>query len=425
MSSLENFYAEMERCSNCSYCKWIPFDKMKSHRFAYGCPSIAYNNFNTYSARGRYAMARSLYTKQSEVTDQVVDAVFQCQTCGSCDVSCKICRFNLEPLQMMHALRSTLVEDGKIVPAHQKCIDFLKKESNMMMKSKAERGDWAKGLNVKKLGEGSADVLFHAGCRYSYDKDLQGAARAAVTVLKDAGVDVGILGGDEMCCGARAYQMGFEKDFEDAAKKVIEKFKALGVKKIVVSCANCYHAFKRLYPKLGAQFEILHTAEYLEKLINEGKIKFKGKVPLKVTYHDPCHLGRQGEPYVAWDGKEIKIRKQIVAYDPPKPRYNGSKGIYDAPRNVLKSIPGVELVEMERIKEYAWCCGGGGGTREAFPEFSAWTAGERLEEAKATGADAIVSACGTCERNFMDAASAVGDKIKVLDIAQIVQQAMA
>ncbi len=142
-----------------------------------------------------------------------------------------------------------------------------------------------------------------------------------------------------------------------------------------------------------------------------------------MTYHDPCRLGRQGEPYVPWDGKEIKIRNQICAYDPPKPRNNGAKGVYDAPREVLKSIPGVELVEMERIREYAWCCGGGGGVREAYPEFSHWTATERIEEAKATGAEAIVTACSGCERNFMDAAKAADEKIKVFDIAQLVRQA--
>ena len=114
-----------------------------------------------------------------------------------------------------------------------------------------------------------------------------------------------------------------------------------------------------------------------------------------------------------------------MAYDPPKPRNNGANGVYDAPRDVLRSIPGIELVEMERIREYAWCCGAGGGAREAYPEYSKWTATERIEEAKATGAEAIVSACGSCERNFIDAASAAGEKIKVFDIAQIVRRAMA
>jgi Fe-S oxidoreductase len=164
--------------------------------------------------------------------------------------------------------------------------------------------------------------------------------------------------------------------------------------------------------------------QYLDRLIKEGNLKFTKTVPRRVTYHDPCHLGRQGEPYVPWQGQEKKIFKQVVVYEPRKPRYNGAWGVYAPPRDVLKAIPGVELVEMERIKEYAWCCGAGGGSREAYPEFSGWTAAERIEEAKSTGAEAIVSACGWCERNFIDAVTATGDKLKVFDIIDLVKQAI-
>ena len=193
------------------------------------------------------------------------------------------------------------------------------------------------------------------------------------------------------------------RNLPKSAEINIEAWTKAGVKTVVTSCSDCYHAFKRLYPKLGSKFEVLHTVEFIDHLIKEGKIKFTKTVPMTVTYHDPCHLGRQGEPYVPWEGEEKKIRNQIVVYEPRKPRYNGAWGVYDPPRNVLKSIPGLELVEMERIREYAWCCGAGGGVREAYPDFANWTATERIEEAKSTGAEAIVSACPWCERNFMDA----------------------
>ena len=125
-----------------------------------------------------------------------------------------------------------------------------------------------------------------------------------------------------------------------------------------------------------------------------------------------------------WEGREKKIYNQIVVYEPRKPRYNGAWGVYDPPRNILKAIPGIELVEMERKREYAWCCGAGGGAREAFPEFSAWTAEERIIEALSTGAEAIVSACGWCERNFLDSVESSGEKIKVLDIMDLLQKAI-
>ena len=145
---------------------------------------------------------------------------------------------------------------------------------------------------------------------------------------------------------------------------------------------------------------------------------------MKVTYHDPCHLGRLGEPYIPWKGREKKIFGQMVVHEPKKPRYNGAWGIYDPPRDILKSIPGLELVEMERIREYAWCCGAGGGVLEGYPDFSSWTAFERIDEAKATGAEAIVSACGWCERNFVDAINGNGQEMQVYDIAELVQQAI-
>jgi Fe-S oxidoreductase len=145
---------------------------------------------------------------------------------------------------------------------------------------------------------------------------------------------------------------------------------------------------------------------------------------MTVTYHDPCHLGRQGEPYVAWEGAEKKIRGQIVVYEPRRPRNNGAWGIYDPPREILRSIPGVRLVEMERIREYSWCCGAGGGVREAYPEYSRWTASERVSEARASGAEALATACPWCERNFLDSIEASGNAMKVFDVLDLVQMAL-
>jgi len=422
--ALEDYKPDMERCSQCSYCKWVPQDQIKSQRFAKGCPSVAYNNFNAFSARGRFAVALSLLNKQSDYTDTVKDIVFKCNTCGACVVADKICRYNLEPLEMMHELRFRLVEDEQTLPEHLKTIENLRKQGNLTGEPKASRGDWAEGLSIKNISTEKAEVLFHAGCRFSYDKDLSESARAAVTILKNAGVDIGIMGKDESCCGGRVYDMGYKDEFLKLAEKTVKAWTAAGVKTVVTSCADCFHAFSRLYPPLGARFEIIHTVQYIDRLIKEGKIKFTKKVPLRVTYHDPCHLGRQGEPYVPWEGKEKKIFKQVIVYEPRKPRYNGAWGVYDAPRDILNAIPGVELVEMERIKEYAWCCGAGGGAREAYPDFSGWTAAERIEEAKTTGAAAIVSACGWCERNFIDSIGKTGDKMKVYDIIDLVKQAL-
>lgn len=422
--ALEDYKPDMERCSQCSYCKWIPFDHIKSRRFARGCPSIAYNNFNSYSARGRFAVALSLLNGESGYTEKVQDIVFQCATCGSCDVADKICRYNLEPLEMMRELRFRLVEDGQGLTQHKQYVDHLRKEDNMMLKSGAGRGEWAESLDVKNISNDSAQVLFHAGCMFSYDDKFRSTVRGAVTILRDAGVDVGIMGNEELCCGARAYDMGFRDEPARFAERAMDSWKSAGVKTVVTPCAHCFYAFTRLSPQLGQNFEVLHTVHYIDRLIQEKKIDFSRSVPLRITYHDPCHLGRQGEPYVPWEGREKKIYNQIVVYEPRKPRYNGAWGVYDPPRDILKAIPGIELVEMERKREYAWCCGAGGGTREAFPDFSSWTAEERIEEAKSTGAEAIVSACGWCEANFLDSVDSTGEKMKVFDIMDLVKKAI-
>jgi len=422
--ALEDYRADMERCSRCSFCKWIPLAHIKSWRFSRGCPSMEVGKFHAYSAGGRYAVALSLLEGRSSYTDKLLEVVYKCQMCGLCDVACKVCRYDLEPLEMMHELRARCVNDGQFLPQHVPIIDNLRKENNMMMKPKAKRGKWAEGLEVKDLTKEKAEVVFHAGCRLSYDEEQCKLARTAVTLLKNAGVDVGIMGKEEKCCGGRAYDMGYQEEFNRFAKMNIRAWTNAGVKTVVTACSDGYFTFKRLYPQAGSNFEVVHIVEFIDRLIKEGKIRFTKTIPMKVTYHDPCHLGRQGEPYVPWKGVERKIRAQIKIHEPRKPRYNGAWGIYDPPRNVLKSIPGLELVEMERVREYAWCCGAGGGVRQAYPDFSSWTAGERTEEAKATGAEAIVSACPWCERNFIDAINMNGGKMKVYDIVELVQQAI-
>ena len=418
--ALNDYLPMQERCSNCSFCKWVPFDKINGIRFADNCPSVVYNGYNTYSARGRFHMGGAIVRGELEYTDTMADVTRQCLSCGACDVACKICRYNLEPLEHNLELKHDAIVKGKVTPVQQGIMDSLKSQQTMIVGAKkAERMDWAKDLGLVDVFAEPADVLFFAGCKFSYDKTQQETARGAVKLLQGAGVKVGTLGNAEACCGGRAYQMGFFEEFEERAKANIKALEKAGVKLIVTPCSDCYHAFKRLYPKLGLNIKVLHILEYLEELINSGKLKFTKKLDLTVTYHDPCHLGRQGEPYIPWQGVEKKIRNQIHTWDPPRPRYIGAYGIYDAPRSVLKAIPGVQLVEMERIREYSWCCGAGGGCSEVAPELSSFAATERVEEAKSTGAQVLVTACPWCKSNFENAGG-----IEVKDILELALAAL-
>jgi Fe-S oxidoreductase len=423
--SLEDFRADAMRCTRCTYCRWIPFDHVKSARFAKGCPSMEAGKFHAYSAGGRYVTALSLMDGRSTVTDKVQDSVFHCTMCGQCDVSCKICRYDMEPLAAMRELRFHLVENGHELPQAKPFIESLGTDFNMLQRPRDQRGNWAKQLEVKDLSQEKASYAFHAGCRYSFDGEQGHVARTAIRILQKAGVDVGILGERESCCGGRAFDMGYRKETRTRANHNLKAWKTAGVKTVVTPCADCYHAFKRIYPpEAGSELQVLHMVELVDQLVQDGKLKLTARVPLRVTYHDPCKLGRQGEPYVAWNGKEKKIFGQAVAYDPPRPRYSGAFGVYEPPRRLLSAIPGVELVEMERNREYAWCCGAGGGAHECFPEFARATADERLEEAEATGAEAIVSACAWCERNLGDAATHGGSKLQVLDVLTLVGRAL-
>lgn len=424
--ALEDYRKNMARCTRCSMCKFIPLEQIKGLHFANVCPSIARYNFHAYSGGGRLIMALAMLKGRIEYTDKLLEIVYQCQMCGGCDISCKFSR-DMEVLEPIYEFRTKCVEDGQLLPAHMLTIDGLRKEDNMMQRPKADRGKWAEGLDVKDITKDKAQVYYHAGCRYSYDEELWKAARGAVTLLREASVDVGIAGEEETCCGGRAYELGYVGETVKYAEHNMEMQRQAGFKTLVTSCADCYHAFKVLYDKLGKlnkEVEVLHITEYLERLIKEGKIKPTKKVPIRVTYHDPCHLGRLGEPYIHWEGVEKKILGQLIVYDPPKEFRRGTYGVYQPPRAVLKSIPGLSLVEMERIKEYAWCCGSGGGVKDAFPDFAIWTATERIKEAKATGAEALVTACPWCQRNFMDSIEQTGDSFEVYDIVELVQQSI-
>jgi Fe-S oxidoreductase len=305
-------------------------------------------------------------------------------------------------------------------------IEGLRKEDNMMQSLKADRGNWAEGLEVKNLSRDKAEVIYHAGCRYSFDKELWPVVRGGIDILRKAKVDVGIMGADETCCGGRAYELGYAGELSKYAEHQMETFQATGVKAVITPCSDCYACFKVLYDKISKKLgiEVFHITQYLDKLIKEGKLRLTKEVPLVVTYHDPCHLGRLGEPWIHWEGKEKKVMGQLIVHDPPKQYRRGANGVYEIPRQILKSMPGLKFVEMYRIKEYAWCCGAGGGVIDAYPDFATWTGIERLKEAKAVGAQAIVSSCPWCKRTFLDAAKENGNKMEVYDIIELVQRAL-
>lgn len=422
---LEDYREYMLRCARCSNCKFVPHAVLKESRYANICPSISRFNFHTYSGGGRLVTALSVLDGRVTLDHELMDIIYRCQTCGACDTSCKY-GLDLEITEPIYELRVRAVEEGLVPEAHRKVMDGLRKEGNMLQRPRAERGKWAEGLQVKTLFQDEADVYYHAGCRYSYDPDLQSSARRAVTLLQDAGADIAVAGKEEACCGGRAYELGYTAEFATFAPGHLEKLRSAGVRTIVTSCSDCYHAFKVLYPKTGLDMDmqVYHITEFLDHLIARGDLTPGKKVDRRVTYHDPCHLGRMGEPWKPWSGRIITDPNNRIMHEPGKDWRKGTDGVYEAPRNVLNSIPGVKLLEMERIKEYSWCCGAGGGVIDAYPDYNMATAGERVREARDTGAEAIVTACPWCIRNLRDAARELQVPMPVYDVVDLFAEAM-
>ncbi len=419
--SLEKYRWDLVNCERCSMCKWQHPWSVKSRERAMVCPSLKKYHFDAYSAQGRFDLARALLEGEVELSEKALEVIYSCTLCGACDVTCKFTR-DMEPLEVLHELRKYCVEQGKgPLPGHMPAVNSIRRNKNPWLQPAARRGHWARKMQVKDLNTEKADVLYFAGCTYSYNANLQDVARSTLRILQDAGVDVGILGKNENCCASPVVKVGMEAMFKEHAAKNIEQFNSLGVKTVITSCAGCYGVFKSQYPAIAAMnFEVKHSVEYFDELIRDGKLQFSKEVPLKVTWHDPCHAGRGGEPQDLWEGTRIKWGLS----DPPRKRNFGAKGVYDAPRNILKAIPGIELLEMERIREFSWCCGAGGGVKSAYPKFAVETARERVQEAKETGAQAIVTSCPWCESNLLDGIHADDGGIDMLSLVQIIEQAL-
>jgi Fe-S oxidoreductase len=388
------------RCANCTY-------GYKDTDFELVCPIHKKYLFFTYSLGGMVQMGRALYEGRYEVSESLSDVVFSCTSCGACGEMCAEVDFP-DIVQLQHELRARCVEAGQVPFEHMTIIEGLKKEDNMLGQKKTDRGKWAEGLDVKDITKEKAGIYFHAGCRTCFDEELWPAARSVVNLLKKAGVDVGIAGESETCCGGRAYEIGYQGEFTKYAENNMELMKAAGIKTLVTACSDGYYAFKVLYDMMGKKgdVEVYHITEYLDRLIKEGKLKLSKSVPLKVTYHDPCHLGRKVEPWLRQKGEF----EAGAAYRPP--------------RDILDSIPGLELVEMRRNRANAWCCGAGGGVIDVDNDFAQWCAQERIEEAKATGAEALVTACPWCRRHFADYLEEHEDDFRLYDIVELVEQAL-
>jgi Fe-S oxidoreductase len=357
-----------------------------------------------------------------EYAPEVADVVYDCQLCGACDVSCKYA-MDMNVLEPLYAVREECAKRNLVPPVLKGMVQRMAKNGPMWAEPGTRRQHWAQGLDVKDYTKENVPVVYHAGCLANHDAGAARQARASVSLLLAASIDVGIAADREPCCGGRAYEWGYPDEALERAQGNAAAIERSGAEYVVTACAHCYHSFRVLYAKFGllSNVKVLHVTEYLAELLEQGKLSPRKELDITVTYHDPCHLGRLSEPWIAWEG--VQREKHMRVYDPPRVFRRGGGGVYEAPRSLIKAIPGIKLVEMDRTQEYAWCCGAGGGVRENNPEFAAWTAARRLKEAVSTGADALVTACPHCYENLQQNHEG-GQAFRIFDIVELLQQAI-
>jgi Fe-S oxidoreductase len=317
----------------------------------------------------------------------------------------------------LEALRVKAVKDGVgPMPEHKKIAKNITKKHNCFGSDHKNRSEWIeKGVSPAK----KADVLYFVGCNASYvNKEI---ARSTAKIFKAAGTDF-MLMPDEWCCGNILFSVGLYDEAKALAERNVKEMRKTGARTLVTSCAEGYRMWKVDYPKMlnistdDLGFKVIHLVEYVDQMMKNGSLKMKKEFNTRMTYHDSCSLSRLSEPWTPYEGK----RGWMGCVEPRLKRRRGADGVYFQPREILEAIPGVNLVEMPRMRENAFCCGAGRGTKEAFPEFANWAAKHRLEEVKEIGAETLVSSCPWCKNNFAQAVKAEGEDVQVLDISEVI-----
>jgi Fe-S oxidoreductase len=360
-----------KRCFECGICDTV-------------CP---WNRVTTFSMR-------RLIREAAFGLSGLEEEVWRCTTCGRCPQQCPR---DVKQIEVAVSLRRMATGYGHFSPSARpvRAVSAgLADQGNPFAEERDNRADWAEGLSVKAFTEGM-EVLYFPGCYLSYDARLKKVAAATANILNRAGVDFGILGAEEVCCGESIRKTGNEKLFKHLAKENIKTFIEHGVKKILVSSPHCYHTFKNEYPEFKVNFEVVHISQFLSQLIDEEKLSPTKDYGKKITYHDPCYLGRHND-------------------------------IFDEPREILKSVPGLELSEMAESRQDSLCCGMGGGRVWMETPVSERFSNLRLEQAIGVGAEVLVTSCPYCITQFEDSRLTLKDSdvIQIKDITEILQEAI-
>ena len=379
---------ELEACARCGECRgW--------------CPVYAQDAREAICARGKLDALRGLVGGRLPEAGRAafLESLYECSACGQCHVVCPV---RIDTPELWEQARLALGKAGLPRPeAQTRQLAAIREHDNSYSRSQAERGHWAErawraGLllaPVRLWRERPAPLLYFAGCTASFDPAMQFVAVLTARLLQEAGVDFAILGADEPCCASKLRRMGDETFPAEAARR-IEVLRGLGAPAIVASCAGCFKGLHGDYARLpDGALPVVHLTQLLARLVAEGRLPLRHAVPLRVTYHDPCHLGRHSQ-------------------------------IYEEPRRLLAAVPGLEFVEMPRHGAFSACCGMGGGLKLANEDLQHRMGAQRIREAEATGAAAVVTPCQTCCIGLANGVKESGSPLRVTHLNEVLARAV-
>ena len=378
---LEDVKEWLHYCGRCNSCKYIYRDYRDS------CPAYTKFYFEPYTASGKIWMALDLYQGKYEWSESIKEKIFACTLCGNCKIQCQQ-EAGKHALDIFEALREECIDRGLgPLEAHTKFLKNVNEVDNPYGEPKEERFE-----NVpEEYFNENAQVIYFVGCTSAYrEKEL---FEAVIPILKKLDISFTLIK-DEVCCGSPLITTGQYKAARRLAEHNVKMINNLKGSTVIASCAGCLRTLRAQYERkydLTINKEVLHVSELLARKLKELKNVYKkGNKEVEIaTYHDPCHIGRH-------------------------------VGIYDEPREVLKSIPGIKFVEMGRIRDNAWCCGAGAGIKSGMKDWALEISEYRIKEAEETEAKYLVSTCPFCERNLRDAAKSLNSSIEVIDLTQLI-----
>ena len=331
--------------------------------------------------------------------DDFVRNLYECSTCGQCEV---VCPAHIETVVLWEELRRVIVQAGYgPLEVQQALVKSVKAFDNPWQQPRAARTKWARkakkeGLITnlpREIKKSKGKVLLFLGCTAAYDVNVKQVAINNINILEALGIDYGILGSEEKCCASVLLRMG-DPEHKRVFKENIDLFNSLGIETLISSCSGCFKTIMQDYPRIAPlNFEVLHSVEFIARMLKQGALRFPHPVNRTVTYHDPCHLGR-------------------------------ATGGFDAPRMIMEAIPGLKLVEMTRNREYSRCCGAGGGLKAGFPDIQTKMAQRRIQEAEETGAEQLVSCCPFCYQGLNVGITALESQLVMRDISALVAESL-